>query len=70
MNISQPLVVLDIETTGTWIDKDKIIEIAMIKCLTDGSRKTYLKRVNPKIPIPKEITKLIGIADADIKKCS
>ncbi len=32
MKLSNPLVVLDLETTGTWTDKDKIIEIALVKC--------------------------------------
>ena len=67
MKILHPLVVLDLETTGTWIEKDKIIEIAMIKCHPDGSQLTYEKRVNPTIPIPKVISELIGITDQDIK---
>ena len=37
MELNHPLIVLDLETTGTWIDKDRIIEIGMIKCLPDGT---------------------------------
>jgi len=67
MKLSKPLVVLDLETTGVWIDRDKIIEIAMIKCLPDGTKETYDKRVNPAMPIPPIITEITGISDEDIK---
>jgi DNA polymerase-3 subunit epsilon len=67
MILKRPLVILDLETTGTWIEKDRIIEIAMIRCSPDGTRKIYDKRVNPGIPIPKEVTTVTGITDADVK---
>ena len=41
MKISRPLVVLDLETTGTWIEKDKIVEIGMVKYLPDGSKESW-----------------------------
>ena len=67
MKLSNTLVVLDLETTGTWVDRDKIIEIAMIKCAHDGSRETYDKRVNPGMPIPGVVSELTGITDEDVK---
>jgi DNA polymerase III subunit epsilon len=67
MQISHPLVVLDLETTGTWREKDRIVEIGMVKLLPDGARETYLRRVNPGIPIPPEVSELIGITDDDVK---
>jgi DNA polymerase III subunit epsilon len=67
MQISSPLVILDLETTGTWKEKDRIVEIGMVKLLPDGSRETYLRRVNPGIPIPPEVSELIGITDQDVK---
>lgn len=67
MHLSRTLVVLDLETTGTWIEKDKIIEIGMVKCRPDGSREQYVKRVNPGIAIPAAITRLTGISDEDVK---
>ena len=42
MKISNTLVVLDLETTGTWVDRDRIIEIAMIKCFPDGKKDSGL----------------------------
>ena len=58
---------MDLETTGTWVDRDRIIEIAMIKCFPDGKRETYDQRVNPGMPIPAVVSGLTGIADEDVK---
>lgn len=66
MKLERNLAVLDLETTGTWIEKDKIIEIAVVKCLTDGSRQTYSRRVNPGMPIPPEVEELTGIRNVDV----
>lgn len=67
MKLTKPLVILDLETTGTWIEKDRIIEIGMIRLSPSGEKKTYLKRVNPLMPIPPAVCKLTGITDADVK---
>jgi DNA polymerase-3 subunit epsilon len=67
MELTSPLVVLDLETTGIWIEKDRIIEIGMIRCEPDGQRKTYATKVNPGIPIPKEVCEVTGIQDDDVK---
>jgi len=68
MKIKKDLVVLDIETTGVWIEKDKIIEIALLKYHPDGSKETYCSKVNPDMPIPKIVTELTGISDAEVQK--
>jgi len=67
MKLSRTLIVLDLETTGTWVDKDKIVEIAMIKKFSNGKEETFYKRVNPGIPIPSAVTELIGISNDDVK---
>lgn len=67
MKLKNPLIVLDIESTGVWVEKDKIIEIALIKYHPDGRRETFYKRINPGISIPKIVTNLTGIADEDVK---
>ena len=67
MKLPRPLVVFDLETTGTWIEKDKIVEIGMVKLLPDGTRQSYVKRVNPGIPIPPNVSRIIGIVDDDVK---
>ena len=69
MNISlqKSLAIFDIEATGLSISNDRIVEIAIIKIAPDGSRTEFLKRVNPGIPIPKEVSEIHGIYDEDIK---
>ncbi|MDP2652674.1 MAG: 3'-5' exonuclease [Candidatus Omnitrophota bacterium] len=67
MKLSRPLIVLDLETTGTWIEKDRIIEIGMIRCLPGGDRTTYEQKVNPGMPIPAEVQEVTGISDEDVK---
>lgn len=67
MKITKPLVIFDLETTGTWVTKDKIVEIGMIKLMPDGSRADYIKRVNPGIPIPANVQRIINISDEDVK---
>ena len=50
MIIKRPLVVLDLETTGTWVERDRIIEIALIKRLPDGERSQYENSGSIEIP--------------------
>ena len=67
MKLLRPLVVFDLETTGTWIEKDKIVEIGMVRVLPDGSKQSYVKRVNPGMPIPPNVSRIININDDDVK---
>ncbi|MDO8580565.1 MAG: 3'-5' exonuclease [Candidatus Omnitrophota bacterium] len=67
MKLNNPLVILDLEATGTWVDKDKIIEVAIVKILPTGEKEIYHQRINPGIPIPAEVIELIGITDNDVK---
>lgn len=69
MNISlnNPLAILDIEATGLSITTDRIVEIAILKVYPDGSEQEFLKRVNPEIEIPAEVTAIHGISNEDIK---
>lgn len=67
MNIKKPITVFDLETTGIWIERDKIVEVGMIKLMPDGTRHDYVKRVNPGIPIPVNVIRIINITDDDLK---
>ncbi|MHB1922530.1 MAG: exonuclease domain-containing protein [Chitinophagaceae bacterium] len=67
--LKRPIVIIDLETTGTNIATDRILEIALIKVFPDGNRQTKIKRVNPGIPIPKESTAIHGISDEDVRDC-
>ena len=63
LKLTKPLCFFDLETTGTDVSKDRIIEIAIIKVNTDGSRESLEIRLNPGIPIPPESTLIHGITD-------
>jgi DNA polymerase-3 subunit epsilon len=67
LNLRNPICFFDLESTGTNITHDRIIEIAVIKVMPNGEvlRKTNL--LNPGIPIPAESTVFHGIQDADVK---
>ncbi len=67
MKLTKTLVVLDLETTGTWIEKDRIIEIAMVKLTPEGTREVYASKVNPCMPIPAVVTELTGIKNEDVQ---
>ncbi|HRX52303.1 MAG TPA: 3'-5' exonuclease [Candidatus Krumholzibacteria bacterium] len=66
LQLDRPLVAFDLETTGTAVDRDRIVEIAMIRVEPDGSRRTFRSLVNPQMPIPPGASKVHGISDDDV----
>jgi DNA polymerase-3 subunit epsilon len=70
LNLIQPLCVFDLETTGTQVTKDRIVQIAIIKLLPNGEQKEYNQLINPGISIPEEITAIHGITNDQVKNCS
>lgn len=67
LNLKNPLVVFDLEATGTKISEDRIVEIALIKLMPDGTKEEKSRRINPTIPIPIESSLIHGIYDEDVK---
>ncbi|MFT5570915.1 MAG: DNA polymerase-3 subunit epsilon [Cyclobacteriaceae bacterium] len=67
LNLKNPLVVFDLETTGTNTSKDRIVELAMIKVHPSGEKEEKFRRINPTVPIPLETSLIHGIYDKDIK---
>ena len=66
IRLERPLVVLDLETTGTKVQTDRIVEISLLKLLPDGTNQIKTRRLNPGIPIPAEATAIHGITDPDV----
>lgn len=66
LNLKNPLVFIDLETTGIDIVKDRIVEIAVLKIYPDGKQEVKTRRINPTVPIPPETTAIHGITDADV----
>ena len=52
LNINKPLCFFDLETTGTNVATDRIVEISIVKLNPDESQETITKRINPQMPIP------------------
>lgn len=69
LNLTKPLVVFDIESTGLVVGRDKIIELCLIKVMPDGSEIEKLYRINPDQHIPEETTAIHGITDVDVADC-
>jgi DNA polymerase III subunit epsilon len=67
LQLTRPLAFIDLETTGTNVATDRIIEIAVIKVMPDKSVINKTKRINPGIPIPAATTAIHGITDEDVK---
>lgn len=66
LNLTKPICFFDLETTGTNITKDRIVEIAILKVHPNGKEECKTWLVNPEMPIPKEVTEIHGISDADV----
>lgn len=66
LNLQRPIAFFDLETTGTDAAKDRIVEIAIIKLMPDGSKETWAKKLNPGMPIPNESSLIHGIYDEDV----
>lgn len=66
LNLTKPLIVFDLETTGLDIVKDRIIQISYIKVYPDGKEERSNQFVNPERSIPQEVVDITGITDADV----
>ena len=69
LNLANPLVFFDLETTGVNICKDRIVEISYLKISPNGKEEGKTRRINPEMPIPPEATAIHGITDEDVKDC-
>lgn len=67
LQLDRPVIFFDLETTGTNITTDRIVEISLIKVLPSGEEQERTRRINPGMPIPTEATAVHGITDDDVK---
>lgn len=67
LQLSRPIAFIDLETTGVNLSSDRIIEIAIVKVMTDGTRQVKRKLINPQIPIPPASSEIHGITDDMVK---
>lgn len=64
--LERPLAFFDLETTGTRIGRDRIVQIGILRAMPDGTRERWQHLVNPGMPIPPEATAVHGISDRDV----
>lgn len=69
LNLKNPLIFFDVETTGLNVSKDKIIELSYIKVYPNGTEESNTVRINPGFPIPAESSAIHHITDDDVKDC-
>lgn len=67
LNLKNPIVFFDLETTGINIAADRIVEIAYLKVDLNGNETTKTQRINPEMPIPENVTAIHGISNEDVK---
>lgn len=69
LNLKNPILFFDIESTGLNVATDRIVELSVLKVMPNGDREVRTRRINPTIPISPEAQKVHGISDADVADC-
>jgi DNA polymerase III subunit epsilon len=67
LQLKKPLAIIDLETTGINLGSDRIVEIAIVKIQTDGTRLIKRKLLNPEIPISAISREMHGISNEMVK---
>jgi DNA polymerase-3 subunit epsilon len=67
LNLRNPLIFFDLETTGIDVALDRIVEISYLKIFPNGDEESKTMKVNPTIPIPPKVTAIHGITDEDVR---
>lgn len=66
LKLHKPICFFDLETTGTDISRDRIVEISILKVYPNGNRESRTWLVNPERPIPPQTTVFHGITDEKV----
>lgn len=66
LQLTRPICFFDLETTGTNVVKDRIVEISILKLFPNGNKESKTWLVNPEMPIPAETVAIHGISDEKV----
>ena len=66
LKLTKPICFFDLETTGTNLAKDRIVEIAILKVYPNGNKESRTWLVNPEMEIPKEVIAIHGISNEKV----
>ena len=69
LNLKNPLLFFDIESTGLNVATDRIVEISALKLMPNGDQELKTRRINPTIPISPEAQSIHGISNEDVADC-
>jgi DNA polymerase-3 subunit epsilon len=67
LQLKRPLAFLDLETTGINLSSDRIVELAIVKIMPDGSQVRKRRLINPQMKIPAAVSAIHGITDEMVK---
>ncbi len=67
LNLKNPIVFFDLETTGVNINTDRIVEICYLKVYPNGNEESKTMRINPEMHIPEAASAIHGIYDKDVE---
>ena len=67
LQLKRPIAFLDLETTGINLSSDRIVELAIVKIMPDGSQVRKRRLINPGMKIPAVVSAIHGITDEMVK---
>jgi len=66
LQLKKPICFFDLETTGTNVAKDRIVEISILKVHPNGTKESKTWLVNPEMEIPAEVIAVHGITNEKV----
>ncbi|MEA4982275.1 MAG: 3'-5' exonuclease [Paludibacter sp.] len=69
LNLKNPIIFFDLETTGINIVSDRIVQIAYHKVSPNGKEESKCMLINPEMPIPPEATAIHKITNEAVADC-
>ncbi len=66
LKLTKPICFFDLETTGTDVAKDRIVEISVLKVYPNGNKESKTWLVNPEMKIPPHVIAIHGISNEKV----
>ena len=67
LQLTKPLAIIDVETTGINLSVDRIVEIAIVRIAVDGAKTVKRKLINPEMPVSKTSSDIHGLTNEMLK---
>lgn len=67
LEMARPVLFFDLETTGLETEKDRVVEIGLVKLLPNGERESLVERVDPGVDIPDSASRVHGIRTEEVR---